>query len=112
MFTDQDGQGLIDFSQAFRPNRKSVSAMKKRPRVKDSAAVPEWEVSALQKVRLKTGLTCRDIADAMGLVEVDAHGGFVNRVLSGRQKVNREDFTRMYLATAKHVFRKILDTDF
>ncbi len=112
MTTDQNGQGLIDFSQAFRPNRKSVSAMRKRPRVKDSEAVPEWEVAALQGVRVKAGLSCMDISEAMGLIEEGAHGGFVNRVLSGRQKVNREDFTRIYLATAKVVFGMILDSEF
>lgn len=111
MTVDSNGQGLIDFSKVLAHNTDGRSGRRyKRPSVNDIDAVPENEIRELDIVRIRCGLTCAQIARAMGLNEDHtAHGGFVSRVLGCRQKVNRQDFTKMYLAVAKFVFRRVLD---
>ena len=109
MTYDHNGQGLIDFSKAFTPAvRRRNSTGPRRKQVREIDAVPEWEVAQLDNVRFRTGLTYADIADYLKINEC-SHGGFVNRTLTGRQRISREEFDKIFIAVAKLVFRKILD---
>lgn len=106
MTTDIHGQGIIDFSKMFGEHQ---AKSKGRNRIPPSLAVPEQEVHALETVRIKSRLSHRDISIAMGLTDNERGSGFVNRVLSGRQRVSREDFTQIFIAVAQLVFKMIRD---
>ena len=109
MTMDRNGQYQIDFSTFFTPNKRSLSCTSRRKSVSEFEAVPENEISALNTVRLRSGITCAQISEVMELVEGDAHGGFVARVLSGRQRISRSDYYKIFFAMAQLVFKMIVD---
>ena len=115
MTTDKNRQGLIDFSATFNPDKKTQgsgrrrSNSKRRSSVSEEVAVPLKDVERLQADRLRSGFSCSDVAEVMGLNEELSHGGFVSRALSGRQRISTEDYRQIFVALAKLVFRKILE---
>ena len=98
-------QIVIDFSQVFPEKRAGRGRGIPKRRVPMDERVPVQEVEALQEVRIRCRLTYSEIARRMG--EADPHGGLSYRVLGQGQPVNREDFERIFHATAELIMERI-----
>lgn len=108
MTCDNNGQGLINFSEVFetKKGKKAIGGGHgiRRKSLSEAEAVPVKEVRDLNTVRIKSGFNCKEIADAAGLTN-----NFVYRALHERQLISREDFDRILLGWAKLAAKKVLD---
>ena len=103
--TNSSRQIVIDFSQVFPEKRTGKGKGIPKRRVPYDERVPAQEVEALEETRRRCRIPYSEISRRMG--EGDPHGGLAYRVLAQGQPVNREDFERIFHATAEIIMERI-----
>ena len=97
MTIDNNGQGIIDFSEVFSGKDR------RRRRLKASESVPPERIKVLAEVRQACGIMHKDIA-----ANSDFSVNVVSNILNLHQRVSLEDYERLKSALTDVVFRKIL----
>ena len=104
MTVDNTGrQGVFDFSGILRNPGRSDDIKRRRTKLPASQCVPKERVQILADVRVVWGIALKDIA-----ANCDLDVSFLSRVLTLKQGISLDEFTRLKGALADIVFMKSL----